>query len=230
MYKQLNILALTGLVILLSACVSEGEKMGIKWRADIDLDDGSRPATIAPRLDSPRILPVSPETATARQQAMLAPILATDGGRGARNVYGSLISHPDFAEKYSPYGRYILRESSLPPRDRELLILRTGWLNKALYEWEHHRTIGLAAGISAEEIEAIAKGARHSSWNRFDAALLTAADELKADAFISDKTWDTLRMRYTEEQMVDVIATVGNYTFVCMFLNSLGVQLEETEQ
>jgi alkylhydroperoxidase family enzyme len=160
---------------------------------------------------------------------VLAPTLSTDGGRNARNVYGSLVSHPGFAEKFSPYGRYILRESSLPPRDRELLILRTGWRNQALYEWEHHKTIGLAAGVSTEEIEAITRDSDSGNWSSFDAALLTAADELKDDAFISDKTWNTLSSHYTDEQMVDVIATVGNYTFVCMFLNSLGVQLEAQE-
>lgn len=229
MQFDLKTLALACLFICLSACRSEGEKLGVKWHAEVDLGNGSQPASIRPRLDTPRISPVTLETATPRQHAMLAPMLSTNGGRNARNVYGSLISHPDFAEKFSPYGRYILRESSLPPRDRELLILRTGWRNQALYEWEHHKTIGLAAGVSAEEIEAITRNPDSGDWSSFDAALLRAADELKDDAFISDKTWNTLSSRYTGEQMVDVIATVGNYSFVCMFLNSLGVQLEAQE-
>ena len=62
--------------------------------------------------------------------------------------------------------------------------------------------------------------------NRFDAALLRAADELHADAFISDATWEELSERYDEKQMLDVVMTVGQYNMVSMFLNSCGVQLD----
>ncbi len=230
MRKGLNVLAVVGMTGLVAACASEGERFGFKWKADIDLGSGPEPASIEPRLDAPRIAPVTMETATPRQRAMLAPVLASENGRSARNVYGSLFSHPDFADKVGPFLSYILRESTLPPRDREILILRTGWRNKALYEWEHHKTIGLAAGLTTQEIEAIAKGPDAKTWTGFDAALVSAADELKDDAFISDATWATLKTRYTDQQMIDLIATVGDYTFVSMFLNSLGVQLEQDEE
>lgn len=225
MNKTIKMIATLGVTALVTACASQGERFGLKWKTDIDL--GDKPATIAARLDAPRIAPVTLESATPRQHAALAPLLATPRGYGARNVYGSLQINPDLGEKVSPFLGYILRESSLPPREREILILRTGWRNKALYEWEHHKSLGLSVGLSEAEIEAIAKGPRAKTWNAFDAALVSAADELKDDAFISDETWATLKTRYTDQQMVDVIATVGDYTFVSMFLNSLGVQLEE---
>lgn len=229
MKKSAIRLAFLGLTLLVAACASEGERFGIKWKTDFGLETGSEPATIAARLGTPRIAPVTLETANAKQRAALEPLLSTSRGHGARNVYGSLQINPEFAEKVGPFLSYILRDSGLPPREREILILRTGWRNKARYEWEHHRTIGLAAGLTPEEIEAVAEGPDDKSWNAFDAALVTAADELKDDAFISDETWATLKTRYTDEQMIDVIATVGDYTFVSMFLNSLGVQLEADE-
>ena len=64
-------------------------------------------------------------------------------------------------------------------------------------------------------------------WDPFDATLLRAVDELHRDAFITDATWNALVKRYNEEQLLDVIYTVGEYSLVCMFLNSLGVQLDE---
>lgn len=64
-------------------------------------------------------------------------------------------------------------------------------------------------------------------WDPFDAVLLRAADELHADAFITDATWKVLTQRYNEKQLIDVVMTVGQYNMVCMFLNTNEVQLDE---
>ena len=56
--------------------------------------------------------------------------------------------------------------------------------------------------------------------------MLTATDELTADAFISDATWATLG-EYSEKQRMDLVMTVAQYTQVSMMLNTFGVQLDE---
>jgi alkylhydroperoxidase family enzyme len=56
---------------------------------------------------------------------------------------------------------------------------------------------------------------------------LRAADELHTDAFISDATWAALSERYTTEQLMDVVFTVGQYNLVSMALNTFGVQLDK---
>ncbi len=62
------------------------------------------------------------------------------------------------------------------------------------------------------------------AWSPFDAALLRAVDELHDDSTISDATWATLAERYSTEQMLDVVFTVGHYHLVSMALNSCGVR------
>ena len=64
-------------------------------------------------------------------------------------------------------------------------------------------------------------------WEPFDATLLRAADELHADAFVSAATWAALSEHYSQEQLMDVVFTVGQYHLVSMALNSFGVQLED---
>jgi alkylhydroperoxidase family enzyme len=44
---------------------------------------------------------------------------------------------------------------------------------------------------------------------------------------ITDATWNALAKRYTQQQLMDVVATVGQYNLVSMFLNSFGVQLDK---
>ena len=60
-----------------------------------------------------------------------------------------------------------------------------------------------------------------------DVLLLTATDELHADAHVSDVTWHKLADFYSVEQMMDLVFTVGQYNLVSMALNSFGVQLDE---
>src|SRR5207302_412512 len=110
-----------------------------------------------------------------------------------------------------------------PPRDREILILRIGWLCRAEYEWGQHVLIGKAAGLTDDEIERITRGPDAPGWDPFEAALLRATDELHEDSFVSDGTWKTLAERYSTEQLMDVVFTVGQYTLVSMALNSFGV-------
>ena len=56
--------------------------------------------------------------------------------------------------------------------------------------------------------------------------MLTATDELRADAFVTDPTWQALAGLYSEQQLMDLVFTVGQYQLVSMALNTFGVQLD----
>ena len=130
-------------------------------------------------------------------------------------------------KRWQVFGNHVLNKSTLPPRDRELLILRIGWLCRSEYEFGQHVVIGKREGLSDEEIERVTHGPDEEGWDPFDATLLRAADELHRDAFLSDATWKELAARYDTMQLMDVIFTVGQYNLVSMALNTLGVQIEE---
>ena len=174
------------------------------------------------RLKEPRIKPLAESERNTEQQALLNRIK----GRMI-NLYPTMANSPKLADKFLSFGGYILSESTLPPREREILILRTGWLCQSEYEFGQHTLVGKRQGLAEEEIERITKGPRASGWDPFDATLLRAADELHADAFITDATWNALAKRYNQQQLMDVVATVGYYHLVSMSLNSFGVQLEQ---
>ena len=119
-----------------------------------------------------------------------------------------------------------MRESHLPPRDREMAMLRIGWLNNCEYEFAHHKPLGREAGLTAEDFRAICIGPGADRWSTFDKALLRAVDEMKYDAQLSDEVYDTLAKTYDENQMVDLVMTVGNYNMVSTGMNIFGLQLE----
>jgi 4-carboxymuconolactone decarboxylase len=178
----------------------------------------------AMRLSAPRIAPLEDGEMTDDQREALAPM--STGGRPPLNIFRTLARAPKALARFNEWGGYVLsRRNSLPPREREIVILRVGFLCKSGYEFTQHTRIGLNEGLSADEIARIKAGA-DAGWSPADAALIRAADDLVGNHFVSDATWAQLRAHFDEKQCMDVVFTAGQYTQVSMFLNTFGVQVE----
>ena len=142
------------------------------------------------------------------------------------NIFGALANHPDLLRRWLVFASHTLAKSTLPAREREVAILRTGWLCRSRYEWGQHVLIARDAGVTDDEIDAVKTGSAHPSWSDPDRVLLRAVEELHADSAISDATWAELETRWSVEQRLDLVAVVGNYHLVAMFLNTLRVPLD----
>jgi alkylhydroperoxidase family enzyme len=143
------------------------------------------------------------------------------------NIFATLANHPDLMRRWLVFGNHVLFKSTLPPREREIAILRIGWLCQAEYEWAQHVVIARQCDISDEEIARIAEGPDAPGWAPHEVDLLRAVDELHADAFITQPTWDRLSERWNTQELMDLVFAVGQYNLVSMALNTLGVQLED---
>jgi len=176
-----------------------------------------RPAT-------PRIPPLTADERDEQQRELLGDVGGVTGP--ASNIFDTLVRHPGLFRKWLPFGGKLL-VGKLPPRDRELLILRTGWHCRSAYEWGQHVLIARSVGITDEEIDRVRAGPDSPGWDAFERVLLTAADELHEDGCITDATWAALAERYDERQLVELPMLVGHYHMVAFTLNSLGVQREE---
>jgi alkylhydroperoxidase family enzyme len=147
------------------------------------------------------------------------------GGRDL-NLFKVMMHHPKLTKRWAVFAGHILSKQTVPVRERELLILRIGWLNQAPYEWAQHAEIAKRAGITEAELERIKEGPR-AGWTAHEAALLQAADDLFEDSVIADSTWEALSSRYSTEQMMDIVFTIGQYNLVSWALNSFGVPLDD---
>ena len=179
------------------------------------------------RLSAPRIAPVELDLLDDEQRAALEPFLVQ--GR-VLNIFRTMARLPRALTAFLSWGSYVLsRRNSLPPRTRELAILRTGYQCGAGYEWTQHVPIGRDGGLSDSEIERIKAGPNAPGWSPLDAAILRASDELVADHFVTTTTWDALS-ELGDTGRADLVFTVGQYTQVSMILNSFGVQLDAGQQ
>lgn len=183
-------------------------------------------AGMAPRM-APRITPLPVDGRDARTEELLAPLRRPDGTE--LNIFATLARHPRLFKRWSAFGGTLLYRGTLPERERELLILRTGYLCRAHYEWGQHVEIGRAAGLIDEEIARVADGPEAAGWSSRDANLLRAADELHTDSRIGDITWAALAEQWDDQQLIEVCMVVGQYHLVAFALNSLGVEPESDD-
>lgn len=171
-----------------------------------------------------RIPPLADDELDEQQRELLVSTAPGPAG-GANHIFRTLVRHPGLFRKWLPFSGKLLA-GKLPARERELLILRTGWRCQAPYEWGQHVIIARHAGLRDEEILRIKAGPDDPAWSPEDATLLLAADELHDHSRLSDKTWATLASSYDEKQLVEILMVVGHYHLVSYVLNSLGVQRE----
>jgi alkylhydroperoxidase family enzyme len=140
---------------------------------------------------------------------------------------GVLAHHPELTEAFNHLISHALYFTTISPRQRELLVLRVAHRRQARYEWGQHAYLAAKAGLTPDEIERIRTGDGTEGWDAVDAALLSAADELVADARISDETYATLSSALDTQQLMDIVFTVGAYEVFAMAMRTFDVDLDD---
>ena len=137
---------------------------------------------ISLRLSEPRIKPIEESEWTDVERALLGPIKEERGS--VPNIYRTFARHPELFTPRLNFGRHLQRESTLPARDREVLINRIAWLASGEYEWAAHNPIGRREGLTEDEIAGLSIGPTAEIWDPGDRALLQAVDEQPEVAFV----------------------------------------------
>jgi alkylhydroperoxidase family enzyme len=136
----------------------------------------------------------------------------------------TLLRHPNLYRRITGLAVALAR-GVLAPRDRELAVLRIGWLCQAPYEWGEHVRLAKQVGFSSEEIERVTHGSSAAGWTRHEAAILRAAEELHGTAMISDATWSVLAATLNDQQLIELPVLIGQFTLVAYFQNALRLRL-----
>lgn len=143
---------------------------------------------------------------------------------GAGNALATMVRHPALTKSFLGFNVHLLFGSTLPPRLRELAILRVAHRRSCAYEWHHHVEMGLEAGLTHDDVEA-ARGTQPAG-SDFDRILIGAVDELDEKSVLSDETWAALSEQFDERQRMDLLFTVGAYTTLALAFNTFGVEVE----
>jgi alkylhydroperoxidase family enzyme len=194
-----------------------GAPLPARAQAVVDPPGARRVAPLA----APRIAPLADAELTDAHKAIVARF--TRDGR-ANNALRTLLRVPELAEAVMPYTTYLMNETSISPRHRELLIMRVAWLYGNENLWAEHAPRARVYGLDDAAIRRIAEGPDAAGWDRFDATLLRLADQQFRNSSTTNATWKALSERYDLFNIVDAIETVNHFTTVSIFYNSLGIQ------
>ena len=176
----------------------------------------------------PRIPPLAENEGDPQVVEMLNALPAgAEGPVGEYNIFRTLARHPDLFRSWLGFGGYLLVGGKVPPRDRELMILRTAVRCRSSYEWGQHVRISERMGIEREAIDRVLESPDAAGWPDHEATLMRAVDQLHDDAKIGDDTWAELAKTYNEKQLIEIPMLIGQYHMVAFALNSLGVELDE---
>lgn len=183
----------------------------------------------------PRIPPLPAAERTEAQQKTLDEIsmVVVDGVRKPREDYNCLeilIRHSELYLAHLSVGKQFLSGCELSIRDRELAILRIGWLSQAPFEWGSHVVIAKRNGITTEEIEWAIEGSTAPGWPKNERAIIRAMEELHFDSMITDETWADLAESYNERQLIELTVIAGQYKTVAYMQNSLRLPIPKGKQ
>jgi 4-carboxymuconolactone decarboxylase len=163
------------------------------------------------------------DDAVDRALAVMLPEERRNPGN-ASNILGTFVNHPALTKEFLRFNVHLLFNSTLPPRLRELAILRVAYRTDSAYEWSQHVKMGLREGLTEGDIVGVQRG---EAADAFDRTVLTAVDELLEKYNVSDATWAALGERFDTRQRMDFVFTVGCYVTVSMALKTFGVELEQ---
>lgn len=142
----------------------------------------------------------------------------------ASNILSTFVRHPALTKEFLKFNVHLLFRSTLPPRLRELAILRVAHRTGSEYEWGQHVRMGRDEGLTDQDIAAVQRG---EAADDFDRAVLDGVDELMNTYELSDQTWAALSEHFDERQRMDFVFLVGCYITVAMALKTFGVQPDQ---
>ncbi|MEZ5742236.1 MAG: carboxymuconolactone decarboxylase family protein [Sphingomonadaceae bacterium] len=195
-----------------------------------DFDIDARMAEVVG--DAPRIEPLEPEAMDEDARQLVRDIRRSAGAPDVEQLpeyMRTVIRNPELFKHHMELGNYIYN-GKLPPAERELAILRTGWLLRAPFEWGQHVNITRRMGFSDDKIERARQGSAAGGWTAHEEAILKAVEELLSNQMIADPTWAVLAESWDEAQLIEFPQMVGHYVAVAYVQNSIRARLEGAEE
>ncbi len=151
-----------------------------------------------------------------------------DNGARVVNLFKAVANSPKVLLNFIRLGNSILGRMGLPPKWRELVILRVARLTNSEYEWAQHTSMALEVGVSQGQLDTIADWKNSPNFNNEERAILQYTDEVTQNVSVTDQTFGTLKKFFDEQTIVELTLTAGYYGMVARVLVPLQVEIDES--
>ncbi|KAL2074093.1 hypothetical protein VTL71DRAFT_7871 [Oculimacula yallundae] len=172
---------------------------------------------------------IDPSTITSPSESEIVErVRARRSPRPLQALDLTLLHSPSVADGWNSFLGAIRTKTSLPDDIREIAICRVAVLNEAWYEWMHHAPLAKEGGVSEEGMKTLGKrdvsgkeggeGLNEKQW-----ATVRYADAMTRDVKVPESVFEELKSLFSEQEVVEITATVACYNCVSRFLVALDV-------
>ena len=135
------------------------------------------------------------------------------------------LQSPGLAEHAHKLGAHVRFGTDFTPKQTEIAILMTARYWTAQFEWAAHVRLGLQAGLSQEQIDAIGERRTPAFADPDDQLVYDFCRDYYADHRVDDATYQRVVARWGDRGIVDLAGLIGYYSFVSVTLNTFEVPI-----
>ncbi len=157
------------------------------------------------------------DQASGTQLEAFDHIAASRGGRMVR-PYAAMLHRPEIAVAAADLGAVIRFDSILTDHDRELAIVTTAIERNCEFEWQAHRPLAEASGVSGVTLDSVAAGT--SVADPADAIIVDFVRSLCRSGTIEDALFQAALAGLSEPGAVELAALVGYYSMLAIFMSA----------
>ena len=148
----------------------------------------------------------------------------------ALNVIKAMAGTEDMYPALIGMVKAIFGTPTIDDKHREIIILRSAAILDVPYEWQANEVMARNAGLSSQEIEAVAADGPVEGIDKEYVVICTAADELLRSGTLTDTTPGTMLDMFGHTATRKYVATIAWFSLLSLFLNGLRVPLETTDK
>lgn len=131
--------------------------------------------------------------------------------------FGLMLHAPGLGTPLQELGAAIRYRTSLSDRHREIAILLVAVATSSEFEWHAHVRVGLAAGLGADELSALAAGSFVPA-DPVEAALVAVCRAVLEDVPLDDEEYAAHRASLGERTLLELVVLVGYYRTLASML------------
>ena len=143
------------------------------------------------------------------------------------NLMRTIAHAPGGLRPFAAFGEYCRYGTELTEKQRELAILVV--MRDVAYGWQHHAPLGIAAGLTDEQLRLIREGRAPRDLDPPELTLCEFAFEISAWRRPPPRIEEAVHDFFTPRQIVDFALLTSYYMAVAAMAIMLDVSLEEPE-
>jgi AhpD family alkylhydroperoxidase len=145
---------------------------------------------------------------------------------GVGHIWRALLNTPQLTDRILGFADELRHGTSIDKRTRELAVLIVGQVTNCAYEFDHHWNAALKAGISRDQLNALADFETSPLFDERERAVMRFAKEATLVGNVKDATWAGLRQHFDTRHAMEILLTVAWYNCVVRILLPLEIENE----